>query len=301
MTRLPDAPRNRGRFTTPDVLIVGHIARDLTADGWLLGGAAYYAARTASLRGLRVAVYTSAPSDIADAARAALPGVTLAITPSTTATTFDNRYQSGARLQYLRALAAPLRADNIPRAWRAAPVALLAPVAHEFGAEIAESLRARTLGLAPQGWLRVWDADGRVWPASFAASQMALLGRCAAVVVSSEDLVGVAPSDDARSRAEETARNLAGRVACLVVTRGPAGAEVWQEGRAELIAGFPAHELDPTGAGDVFAMTLLCALAAGATPAQAAREANQVAALSVEGVGASAIPTPEAARARFGP
>lgn len=286
--------------TTADILIAGHLTRDLTPNGWRLGGAAYYAARTASLRGLAVAILTSATADVADAARAALPGVALHVLSSDASTTFENIYHEGARLQHLRALARPLRAADIPPAWRAAPIALLAPVAGELDATLAASLRARTLGLAAQGLLRAWDSSGRVRPASLPASADALLDRCDAVVLSQEDLAGAGASLEDVAGAEETLRAWAARVPCLVVTRGPAGAELWHPGASELIAGYPAREVDPTGAGDVFAATLLCALAVGAAPVQAVREANQVAALSVEGPGASAIPSPQAARARFG-
>lgn len=287
-------------LTTPDVLIVGHLTRDLTPDGWRLGGAVYYAAQTASLRGLAVAVVTSASSDVADAARAALPGVALQVVPADSSTAFENAYHDGVRVQHLRAAARLIKAADIPPAWCSAPIALLAPVAREFDSGIAAPLRARMLGLAAQGLLRAWDTSGRVRPAPLSTSTAALLDRCDAVVLSGEDLAPTGAPAKELAGAEETLWAWVERVPCLVVTRGPEGAELWHAGRVERIAGFPAREVDPTGAGDVFAMTLLCALAAGAAPAQAVTEANQVAARSVEGQGATSIPTPQAARAHFG-
>jgi 1D-myo-inositol 3-kinase len=283
----------------PDALIVGHLTRDLTPDGWRLGGPALYAARTASLRGLRVAVVTSASVDVAEASRAALPGVALRVIPSPESTTFENTYFDGGRRQILRALATPLRARDIPRAWRAAPIALLAPVAREFDPSIAASLGCATLGLAPQGWLRQWDEQGVVRPAPLDARASDLLGSCSALVLSREDLTGPDAPPEALAQADETLGAWAAHTPNLVVTRGRAGAELWRCGRNEFFPAFPAHEVDPTGAGDVFAMTFLCALAAGATLENAMIEANQVAALSVEGVGIAAIPTPDAARTRF--
>lgn len=302
---------------TPDALIVGHFTRDLipnAPNGWRLGGAALYAARTASLRGLHVAMLTSAPQDVITAAREALPGVAMRVIPSRAATTFENTYHDGARTQYLRAVASPLTAPDIPDEWRTARVALLAPVACEVDPEIAYTLRAGTLGLAAQGWLRAWDASGRVRPADLDVAASKALDACDVVVVSREDLAGPDATPNAAARADETLDDWAARVPLLALTRGREGAElwrraradietgpeIWRPGRIDLMPGLPAREVDPTGAGDVFAATLVCALALGATPEQAAIEANQVAACSVEGVGASAIPTPEQARIRFG-
>jgi sugar/nucleoside kinase (ribokinase family) len=295
----PDAHSPVSQRVTPDALIVGHLTRDLVADGWRLGGPALYAARTASLRGLRVAVVTSASTEVADAARRALPGVALRVIAATDSTTFENLYHEESRRQFLRALAAPLRARDIPRAWRAAPLALLAPVAQEFDPAIAGALRCATLGVAPQGWLRAWDEQGRVRPAHLSAAATDLLSSCSALVLSRDDLTGPDAAPDALAQAEHTLRDWAERTRCLVVTRGRDGADLWRNGQAVSFPAFPAREVDPTGAGDVFAMTFLCALAAGATPEMAMVEANQVAALSVEGAGMTAIPTPDATGARF--
>ena len=300
LTPAPSGARSPvSRRATPDALIVGHLTRDLVEGGWRLGGPALYAARTASLRGLRVAVVTSASADVADAARTALPGVALRVIPSPDATTFENIYREGSRHQFLRALAAPLRARDIPRAWRAAPIALLAPVAQELRPVVAASLRCATLGVALQGWLRAWDEQGRVRPAPLSARAADLLAACSALVLSGDDLTGPDATPDAIAQAEQTVGEWAARARCLVVTRGREGADLWHGGRPVLFPAFPAREVDPTGAGDVFAMTFLCALAAGAKAETAMREASQVAALSVEGTGMAAIPTPEAARARF--
>lgn len=283
----------------PEALIVGHFTRDITPDGWRLGGAALYAARTASLRGLRVAILTSAPDDVITAARAALPEIELRVIPSETATTFENLYHDGSRTQYLRAVAQPLRARHLPDEWRMAPMTLLAPVAREVDPGLVAALGARTLGLAAQGWLRAWDGSGRVRPADLDVAAFDALSAFGVVIVSREDLTGPDAPPNAVAEADNTLDDWATRVPLVAVTRGRDGAELWRAGRIDLLPGFPAREVDPTGAGDVFAATLVCALAAGAAPEQAGVEANQVAACSVEGVGASAIPTPAQARARF--
>ncbi len=54
---------------------------------------------------------------------------------------------------------------------------------------------------------------------------------------------------------------------------------------------YQAAEVDPTGAGDVFAAAYLIALEECGDPFQAARFANATASLSIEGEATSAIPT----------
>jgi sugar/nucleoside kinase (ribokinase family) len=65
---------------------------------------------------------------------------------------------------------------------------------------------------------------------------------------------------------------------------------MFQQGRPAHVAPFAVPEVDPTGAGDVFATALLLRLAEQATPAAAARFAAATAALSVQGPGIAAIP-----------
>lgn len=285
-----------------DLLIVGHVTRDVLPDGdWRAGGAALYAGVTALRHGLRVGIVTSAPADLAAHVRSLLAGAQMVVVDAETATTFENVYTAAGRVQFLRSCASPLRLDDIPEAWRRCDLALLAPVACEFEPALVEGLSNRLIGAAPQGWLRAWDDDGRVRPRALLADETSLLGHLTALILSREDLTGPEASADALLAAERTLAGWARTTLMLAITRGPGGAEIWRAGRIDAATGYPAHEIDPTGAGDVFATAFLCALAASGDPAAAADHANRVAAMSVEGVGPSAIPTPEQVAARFGP
>jgi sugar/nucleoside kinase (ribokinase family) len=81
-----------------------------------------------------------------------------------------------------------------------------------------------------------------------------------------------------------------------VVTHGPRGATVYHGGEVRHLPTRPAHEVDPTGAGDVFAAAFLVRLheilleRGVEDPWEAAHFANVVASFSVEGIGYSAIP-----------
>ncbi len=71
----------------------------------------------------------------------------------------------------------------------------------------------------------------------------------------------------------------------IAVTRGAAGCSVYTaDGRIDA-AGFPAEEIDPTGAGDCFDAGFISALLEGVTPAEAARLGNACGALTVSAKG----------------
>lgn len=306
----------------PDFLAIGHATRDLLPGGtWRLGGSVTFAARTAQRLGLRPAVVTSGPQDVLATLRATLPGVPVASVASPTATTFENIYlsppreagslgaSSGARRQYLRGRAAPLDLDAVPAEWQAAPIVLLAPLADEIPPALAAAFPGALVAATPQGWLRRWDATGLVYPGPLEHAGM-LLPHLRALILSREDLLPFSGAPLERlspdvprdpPAADAILAAWARIVPLVVVTRGAAGALLFRDS-AEPVAfpGYPAMEVDPTGAGDVFAAAFLCELHATGDPAAAIDFANRVAALSVERSGAEGIPTRADVAARYG-
>lgn len=281
-------------------LIVGHITRDLLPDGdWRPGGAALYAGVTARQLGMRPGIVTSAPPDLCARAMEILGDVALVSVPSDVATTFENIYTPTGRVQYVRARAGAITEADIPALWRECAVALLAPVAGEVAPSLADSLRAPVIGAAPQGWLRAWDADGRVRPRDLTDDEVTALGHLSALVLSREDLTGPGADQAALAAASQTLAQWSRLMPSLVVTCGPEGADLWRAGAVERHPGCSVREVDPTGAGDVFAMSFLATLGMGGEVGEAVDFANRVAALSVEGDGHSAIPTPAQVAARF--
>jgi sugar/nucleoside kinase (ribokinase family) len=107
------------------------------------------------------------------------------------------------------------------------------------------------------------------------------LSRIDALILSIEDIEG----DESLARAYARHCNL------VVVTRGAQGATLFQKSEPYHVAAFPAHEHDPTGAGDVFAAALLVRLYETDNPFEAAHFAAGAAARSVERSGAARIPT----------
>ncbi len=276
----------------PGFLVVGHVTRDLLVDGtYRLGGTALYAAVTAARLGYRPAVYTAAGPDLdLTPLHRAAGGVEIICLPAPTTTTFANRYGGGHRQQLLLARAAPLSPDALPAAWKQIPCVLLGPVAQEILPAWQDCFPRATRGACLQGWLRDWDGAGRVrfgdWDG---AAQW--LPRLAAAFLSVEDL-GERP---------DLAAQYAADCPLLLLTAGPQGATLFQGGRPQTVAAFPAQEVDPTGAGDVFAAAFLLRYSEGAAPAAAARFAAAAAALSVQGPGVAAIPDRPAVEALLRP
>ena len=86
----------------------------------------------------------------------------------------------------------------------------------------------------------------------------------------------------------------------VVATLGRRGAVVVAAEGTTRVPGFKAKVVDTTGAGDCFVGALAARLAAGETPAEAARYANAAAACSVERLGAApSMPTSREVAARL--
>ncbi|MBI4233024.1 MAG: ribokinase [Chloroflexi bacterium] len=269
----------------PQFLAVGHVTRDLAPRGSRLGGTAAYGATTASRLGLQAAVVTAVSTDVDVVA--GLPGVTIHVAPSRQTTTFQNTYLKGGREQRLVALADPITPQDVPLAWRGCPAVLLGPVAREVDEALAALFPGSFLGVTPQGWLRQWDASGRVTAAPWPMAQ-AVLSRASLAVVAEDDL----PDPD-------VAEMWAAWVPLLVITRGRRGALLHWKGGWHSVPAFPAREVDPTGAGDVFAAAMLVCCSQGAEPLEAALFASCAASLSVAGVGLGGIPDLAAVEARL--
>jgi hypothetical protein len=237
-----------------------------------------------------------------------LPDVRFSAIRSEEATTFENVYANGVRRQYLRGRAATISLDAVPHSWRAAPMILLAPLIGEVEPELAAGLshsKSALLAATPQGWLRRTDSIGRVSPAPFELAGQ-ILPFLQAMVLSYEDLVPVSDlaaasiSSAGMEQAHASVSDWARTVPLLVVTRGAAGALLFQAGhQPRAFPGYPAREVDPTGAGDVFAGAFMVQLFSTGNANDAMDFANRVAACSVEGFGMGGIPTYEEALARF--
>ncbi len=264
-----------------DFVVIGALTKDLLPDGsFTLGGTVTYSAVTARNLELDAGIVTSADPDLDYSAL--LAGVEVVRRPSPVTTAFENIYHGHERQQYIRAVAAPISNQDVPAAWRAAPIIHLGPLAQEISPDILGIFDAGSLiGVTPQGWMRRWGEDGLVSHSPWQSAQ-AVLSRADVLIFSKEDVDFDA---GAIHRYAQWAR-------VMVVTQNWLGCSVYVRGqRPRNFPAFRAQEVDPTGAGDVFAAAYLIRYRETGDPYAAAHFANCVASFSVEGKGVSAIPS----------
>lgn len=262
-----------------DYLVIGHLTVDLTAEGPRLGGTVTYAALMAQALGLRVGIVTSWGAELP---LDPLNHIPVASFPTERSTTFENLYTLGGRVQYLRHTAPSLDYYHVPEPWRQASIVHLGPVAQEVEPGLVRNFPSALIGVTPQGWLRSWGKDSRVfmseWPeASF------VLSRAGAAVLSVEDL------DNDENRIDE----LAALCRVLAVTEGEQGARLYWNGDVRRFRAPSVQAVDETGAGDIFAACFFTRLYTTRDPWEAARFATQLSAISVTRPGLEGIPTPE--------
>ncbi len=277
---------------TINFLTIGHVTHDLTPDGFRLGGTVSFSAVTAQRLGWRPGVLTRGTLDgfrpepwpgnagnVTGLPGTPLEGTEIHLLPSAVTTTFTNIYHAGQRTQVVTAVADPISPEHLPQAWTQASVVLLGPLVREVPSSWMTIFPNALLGITPQGWMRTWDAAGHVRPTRW-ENGVEFLARADAVILSREDVGGD----------EAYIAELAHQGRLLVVTDGWHGATVYQHGSRMRIPPRATVEVEPTGAGDVFATAFLIRLAETRDPFIAARFANVVASMSVEAPGMDAIP-----------
>jgi 1D-myo-inositol 3-kinase len=162
----------------------------------------------------------------------------------------------------------------------------LGPLVNEITDDVASIFHADTLVAAvPQGWMRQWDETGRVTAKPWQNAE-AILPHLSVLVLSLEDI------DQDLSRLDPWFAH----VGLIVITEYRDGSTIYQRQAdgsivQSKILPRPANEVDPTGAGDVFATAFVIRLQETGDPLQAARFANITASFSVEHPGVTGVPT----------
>jgi len=267
-------------MAAPDFIAIGHVTLDHFGNDVRPGGAALFAAVTAHRLGLSAGILTSHGDDFPlDLVPPQIEVVTLDA-PDTTM--FEHRIDGSHRTMRRPIAARNLTPADVPDDWRDARLVLLAPVLDDVDPAIAEVFADATLAAAGQGWLRAAGRDGEVRSRRWQPPR-ALLGRLQGLFLSDEDVLGQ----------EAQMLEWLQRLPVGVVTAGAAGALLYVNGERYEIRPRPAREVDPTGAGDVFAAAFLIGYHYDGDPWQAAAVATCAASLSVEGPGWSTVPDRE--------
>ena len=268
------------RLEPIDYLLIGHLSRDLTSDGDRLGGTVAYASLMAYALGQRVGIVTSWGNEFA--LEPYLGSLPIINTYTEKSTTFENLHTPQGRVQTLHHVASRLDLSLIPESWRNAPIVHLGPIAQEVDPSLVRNFPTAMIGITPQGWLREWDAKGKVslteWPeTSF------VLSRAGATILSIEDV----EHDEDRIDEMVTSSQV------LVVTEGEKGCRVYWNGDVRRFRAPTVKAIDLVGAGDIFATCFFYRYHSTRDPWEAARFATQLASISVTRQGMAGIPTPE--------
>ncbi len=260
-----------------DYLVIGHLTVDETPHSLRLGGTAAYAALTARALGLKTGIVTSWGEEIP---AVDLDGIPIFNQRSEHSTRFINIYSETGRQQVIHSTAEQLDFYHVPQAWRSANIVHLGPVAQEVEPGLVRNFPASMLGVTPQGWLRNWNADGKVFPGEWPEADF-VLQRADAAVLSVDDVGG----DEARIEEMIASNNV------FAVTEAHLGVRLYWNGDVRRFRPPEVTEIDATGAGDIFAAAFFIRLHTTHDPWEAARFATQLSAFSVTRPGLHAIPT----------
>jgi len=262
----------------PDYLIIGNVTKDNTPTGSILGGTSSYSALTAQRLGQQTAMVTSAGPDIPPLD--VLDGVQIKRLLHAHSTTFENIYENGARQQKWLANSGSLTLSDVPVTWRKAPIVHLAPIGQEMSPAMCAEFPHSLVGVTIQGWLRGRDEQMNVIYRPHPELE-AWLSHIDVLVLSLNDLFGD----------RDAMIHLLPSVKVGVETLGPEGCNVYHHGEITRVPVETQPEVDPTGAGDIFAAAFFIRYSHTGNRMQAAQFANACASLSVGKVGIAGVPT----------
>ena len=291
----------------PDFIAVGHATLDLTATPLIPtgeirhGGAVTFGAALAVCHGWSAGVVTSTAADFDF--EEVLPGVEIANTRGPFTSTFINDYRSGSRRQSLAARARYLDWQAVPAEWRTPRVALLGPLTNEIPMGALDWFPDATVVAVPQGWFRSWSVvhDHSNEKSETAAERK---GGWSEIVLDPrppeiDQVITTGPRTRTRVAAVVAATNeMPDSIVsdwlnvseAIVLTEGDRGALLVTDDGAQRIPTLAVDEIDPTGAGDVWAAAYAIWLTETGDREKAALHASATAALSVTGQGLAGIP-----------
>ena len=264
---------------TPEFLTIGHVTKDKYGDRYRTGGAAYYGSVTAKKLGKTVSVVTSHAEDFEVPAEMSDVGYINNESPATTV--FHNVYKkdgcNASRTQFLMSSAEIISVSDIPAEWRNSDVVYLAPMINEIGLDVVSAFPNSRVVASIQGWTRAHGLNGRIICKDWDGKDV--LPYVDVAVCSHEDIY--------------SKRNLKTWIDCvpiLIVTYGSSGSKIYESGSCVFVESVPSHEVDPTGAGDVYASAFMVRYMETNDSLRSAKFASLIAGTSVQSYGTESLP-----------
>lgn len=247
--------------------VVGNLARDLfPGRPPRIGGCAYYGARALRLLGRPARIVTKCAQEHRSELLPQLValGVPVVWRPAAVTQTFAFEYSGEERRMQVEAVAEPWTPDDLREAVADARWVHVGPLLRsDFPVETIEFLaQGRRLSLDAHGLVRVPEPGPLRLDADFDRD---LLRHVAVLKVSEEEAAAIGSVEELG-------------VPEVLLTRGSRGSTIIVGGRSEDVPAYPILDVDPTGAGDVFAVVYLASRGAGFAPGAAARRATAAAA-----------------------
>ena len=271
----------------PSFVAIGHLSFDVNVvdngppSHHIPGGAAAYAALTASRHGIDAGIVTAVDEDYP--VGEVLAGIDVRVSTSEHTSTFANYYDTGNRSQVLLASGNRIPQSAIPAAWTKPDILFAGPLLHELPTDCVNWFRPGLSCLVPSGWLRRWGPDGVITHGDRLPPPQ---GKKWDIVVVSESEIEDLPEQQLFDM---------GEIVC--VTRGENGTRIWRAGNWIEIPATGAVPVDVTGAGDVWAATFAIRLSKQADRdnlEEAGRYASVASSISIEKEGLIGCPTQEA-------
>ncbi|MBU1238806.1 sugar kinase [Myxococcota bacterium] len=266
-------------------LSVGQVTHDRYCEAIVPGGCAFFGARCALGLGARSDLLTAVGDDFLCAED--LAGLTLHMLTGGSTTVFTNSYpEGGLRVQHVETQARDITTGDLPKNLCNPDLLFLAPVMGEIDPSDPwqQVVQAAYTTLSLQGFLkkgesghrgrRVVVKDDRIIPDQ-------LFQGVDALFFSEEDL-------DLFGSPQLFLR-LRDLVPLIFVTAGERGCTVYSAEKVENTGIFPTTTVDPTGAGDTFAMATSLGLAAGLSARHAALLGSAAASVVVEDQGSRSL------------
>lgn len=244
----------------------------------MLGGTSSYAAIAAHRLGAKVGMISAMGDDAPPLD--ALSDITVRKIVGKSTVAFENQYQNGVRHQKWLSESRSILPEDIPISWRATPIIHLAPIAQELSPQLCAEFPDSLVGATVQGWLRGRDADHNVIFCEHPGF-WGNIGYLDVLIASLSDFW-----DDRKALLRAMAS-----VPLGVETLGVDGCAIYEHGRRTHIPVTSQPEVDPTGAGDIFAASFLLEFAHSGNSMEAAQFANACASLSVGQVGVCGVPS----------
>ena len=260
------------------IVVVGHITLD-EYDGKLVpGGSAYYCSRTYLALGAQVKLISTIGEDFQF--NEIFNDLDTFVKRIGQTTRFKNIYKKNSiRQQISIAQAEPIRPDAIPEDFKQCDILHLAPVLGEIDIKLWVTLvKSKVVAVGLQGWLRRIDDSKIVLPKKCDISDDEF-NKLSLVCLSEGDIQGQS----------ELLERITKLVPTVALTYGENGYDIYKDGIKSSYGVYKTVEVDPTGAGDVFAAGFFYGITSGKSEVASGYLGAGLASVIIEEVGGNAL------------